>query len=116
MRPEIAAQYEFLRDMNLVKPEDEVYVKPANDALKLTNTSSLCIFSVETIVSAGSEIGVVGAVKGGDSYDELKDAGKPFFWQVRELAEHPIVKTKYGDVQIKIRIGGDMVNLLGIVQ
>ena len=111
MRSEATSLAEFLHDMGQLDQDEDIYLKPASDATKLTNSKSLCIYSVQ-IISAGSEIGIVGAVEGGDSYEDMKVSGAPFFEQVKELATNPVLRTKVGDVAVKIRIGGDLVNIL----
>ena len=111
MRNEAIALVEFLHDMGQLNQEEDVYLKPAADALKLTNTTSLCIYSIQ-VISRGSEIGIVGAVSGGDSYEDLKECGGSFFKDLKDLATNPILKTKVGDIPFLIRIGGDLVCLL----
>ena len=111
MRTEAASLIDFLHDMGRLNLEDEIYVKPACDALKLTNTKSLCIYSVQ-VISAGSEIALVGAVEGGDGYDDMRYSGAPFLNNLKEFAKDPVLKTKVGHVSVKIRVGGDMVNML----
>ena len=114
MRNEAIALVEFLHDMGQLNLEEEVYLKPAADALKLTNTTALCIHSIQAI-SRGSEIGIVGAVSGGDSYEDLKECGGAFFKDLKDLATNPVLKTKVGEIPFLIRIGGDLVFLLELL-
>ena len=110
MIPEIKTQLEFLHEMGGVNLSEEVFIQPGIDAAKLTNTSSICVYSVKTI-SSMTDIGIIGCVIGGDGYKDMDEAGGPFFEQVKQLARNPFIQTKFGVVPVKIRIGGDLVNM-----
>ena len=107
---EIKTQLEFLHEMGGVDLSQEIFIQPGIDAAKLTNTSSICVYSVKTI-SKLTDIGIIGCVIGGDGYKDMDDSGGPFFEQVKKLAQNPLIQTKFGVVSIKIRIAGDLVNM-----
>ena len=111
LRHEVKSQLEYLAQSNGLNSEETIYVKAGVDATRLDASKSVCIYSIETI-SSDSEIGLVGAVLGGDQYEDMALCGKPFFDQLKELAQNPNITTKYGNFAIEIRLGGDLCNLL----
>ena len=110
IRSEIKAQIEYLDqkgDLNLAEP---VIVKCGIDATKMTHNDNACVYSVETISSA-TEIGLVGAVKGGDSAKDMAACGPPYFEALKELDANPSIETNVGAVNVKLRGGGDLSNI-----
>ena len=49
-----------------------VIVELGVDAAKLTCYESICVYSLESIFSGSSEIGLIGAVLGSDSYQDME--------------------------------------------
>ena len=110
IREEVKEQLEYLNrkgDLDLTEP---VYVKTGIDATKMTNRDSACVYSVESI-SSKTVIGLVGAVKGGDSADDMEQCGKPYFHQLKELDVSPVVETNAGAIKVELRGGGDLSNI-----
>ena len=90
---------------------DEIFVVPGIDATRLTNQDSVCVYTLRTVVASGSEIGVVGAVQGGDSYQDMKNCATPFWKELKELAQNPVVRTDFGEFKVTVRGGGDLSNI-----
>ena len=107
LRPEIKSELEFLNKKNELTQDEPIFVVAGYDAARLTNQQSATIFSVKAI-STGTCIGIVGAVAGGDSYENMAKSATPFLRQVEELALNPVVSTDIGDIPVKIKIGGDL--------
>ena len=110
IRTEVKKQIEYLDRKGDLDLNEPVYVKTGIDATKMTNQDSACIYTVESI-SSKTEIGLVGAVKGGDSADDMEQCGKPYFEQLKELDINPLVETNAGVVKVELRGGGDLSNL-----
>ena len=113
LRHEISKQIEYLNKMGCLNLAEPVYIKPGIDATKL-NSSSICIYSIETI-STATEIGLVGAVVGGDAYEDMQLTAHPFLEQVKDLATTPVINTPIGDIEVKLRVGGDLANILELL-
>ena len=114
LRSEIKSQLEFLYEKSDLNLEEPVYVIPGIDATRATNRESVTVFSIKT-VSTGTCIGIVGAVAGGDHYENMAKSATPFLRQVEELVMNPIITTAIGNVQITVRIGGDLSNLYDLL-
>ena len=110
IRTEVKSQIEYLDRKGCLDLEEAVIVKCGIDATKMTHNENACVYSVETVSSA-TEIGLVGAVKGGDSATDMEQCGKPFFDQLKELDTNPSVDTNVGPVKIALRGGGDLSNI-----
>ena len=113
LRDEISSQIEYLHEMGKLNLAEPVYIKAGIDATKL-NSTSVCIYSIETI-STATEIGIAGAVVGGDAYEDMQLTARPFLEQVKQLATNPIINTPIGDVEVKLRVGGDLANMLELL-
>ena len=73
IRDEIRRQLEHGHKMGAaILNEGEVIVKLGVDAAKLTHYESVCVYSLETIFSGSSKIGLIGAVLGSDSYQDME--------------------------------------------
>ena len=105
-------QLEHLAKVNDLTPEDEVTIKIGIDGTRLVKGMSACLYSATVITSKGSSIGVIGAIAGGDAWEDMQLCGKPFFNQVFNLAKNPKICTSAGVFNVKIRVGGDMCNIL----
>ena len=114
LKHEIRSQIEFLHKKGGLNMEEPVYVKAGIDATKLTSSTSVCVYSIETI-SDETEIGLVGAVLGGDSYEDLQLSAQPFLSQLKDIAKDPNIETEIGVIQIKLRLGGDLCNVLELL-
>lgn len=112
LRAEIKLQCEYLYKIGDLQLNEPILVKCGTDATKLTYNTQACVYSVQTITSAGSDIGIIGAVPGGDSNTDLKECGPPYLKSLLELALNPVVKTEVGDFRVAVRIGGDMCHQL----
>ena len=110
IRTEVKTQIEFLDRKGDLDQEEPVYVKCGIDATKMTNKDNCCVYSIETI-SSKTEIGLVGAVKGGDSADDMEKCGTSYFEELKELDVNPLVETNVGAVKVELRGGGDLSNL-----
>ena len=110
IRMEVQAQLEYLGRKGDLDLAETVHVKCGIDATKLTHNDNACVYSIETISSA-TEIGLIGAVKGGDGASDMEQCGTLFFQQLKDLDAKPSIKTNLGDVEIKLRGGGDLANL-----
>ena len=114
---EIITQVEHLIKTANASSQDTIYAVAGCDATKLSNASSVTVYSVAVIVVNGDEvkgrqIGAVGACLGGDSYSDMRLAGKPFFEQLHKLAKTPFVHTSIGLTRIIVKQGGDYSNCL----
>ena len=110
IRVELKQQIEHLDKLGKLDPTETVYVKYGLDSTRLTHNDTCCIYSAETI-SESTEIGLVGAVDGGDSHGDMETAAPPFFEQIKELDQNPIIQTDIGDVKVELRGGGDLCNV-----
>ena len=110
IRTEVKTQIEFLDRKGDLDQEKPVYVKCGIDATKMTNKDNCYVYSIETI-SSKTEIGLVGAVKGGDSADDMEKCGTSYFEELKELDVNPLVETNVGAVKVELRGGGDLSNL-----
>ena len=74
IREEIRRQLEHGHKMGatIVNEDGKVLVKLGVDAAKLTHYESVCVYSLESIFSGSSEIGLIGAVLGSDSYQDME--------------------------------------------
>ena len=93
-------------------PTDIVHVKFASDSTVLSHLLSACVTTVHTITNKGDEIGVVGVVSGGDSWEDMMLCAKPYLDQLHEFAKNPQITTEKGTYQIIVHVGGDMCHLL----
>ena len=114
LRHEIRSQIEFLYKKGGLNTEEPVYVKAGIDATKLTSATSVCVYSIETI-SDETEIGLVGAVLGGDSYEDMQLTSQPFITQLKDIAKDPNIETDIGIIQVTLRLGGDLCNVLELL-
>ena len=110
IRTELKQQIEHLDKLGKLDSSETVYVKYGLDSTRLTHNVNCCVYSAETI-SASTEIGLVGAVDGGDSHDDMDTAAPPFFEQIKELDKNPVIQTDIGDVKVELRGGGDLCNI-----
>ena len=110
IRTEIKSQIEYLGRKGCLDLEEPVVVKCGIDATKMTHSETACVYSVETVSSA-TEIGLIGAVKGGDSATDMEECGQPYFEQLKELDKNPSIDTDLGPVDVKLRGGGDLSNI-----
>ena len=101
IRAEVKEQIEYLDRKGELDLKEPVYVKCGIDATKMTNKDNSCVYSVETI-SSKTEIGLVGAVKGGDSADDMEKCGTPYFEMLKELDVNLLVETELGAVKVKL--------------
>ena len=113
LRHEISCQIEYLHKLGKLNLAEPIYIKPGIDATKL-NSASVCVYSIETI-STATEIGIAGAVVGGDGYEDMQLTAHPFLEQVKELAKNPVINTSIGDIEVKLRVGGDLANMLELL-
>ena len=110
IRAELKLQLEHLDCMGNLDQTETVHVKVGVDGTRLTHNNSVCIYTVESI-STATDIGLVGAVKGGDGRDDMAQCGAPFFQQLEEIDKNPVIQTDIGDIPIELRGGGDLCNL-----
>ena len=112
MYDEGVRQLEHLSEYADITPEDEIYFKVAADCTKFVHTSGACIYTASIITTKGTDIGVIGAVLGGDAWEDMFLTAKPFFDQLIKLANDPKICTSVGTFAVKVIVGGDMCNLL----
>ena len=110
IRHELECQIEYLHEKGDLDVNEPIFVKYGIDGTRLTHKESVCIFTVETL-SKQTEIGITGAVNGGDSNTDMKTGANPFFEQVKELDANPFVSTAVGNMRIIVRCGGDLSNI-----
>ena len=112
LQGEIKTQIEHQNIVEDLSPRDELSIKLGIDGTRLVRNVSVCVYSVAVIWSKSSSIGIVGAVTGNDAYEDMMLCAKPFFTQVVAIATNPQVQTSAGLFKFKVKIGGDMSNLL----
>ena len=109
---EVETQLNHLTKVVELRPTDEVHIKAGIDSTKLVNKNSVCVYTIASIAKKGSQIGAVGAVQGGDAWEDMQLSAVPFLNQLEALAKDPNVATAAGIFKVKIVWGGDMCNLL----
>ena len=112
LREEVAKQATFLFQTKSLEPQEPFWVKFGIDATKISHNQSVCVYTASVITCKGSTIGIVGATVGGDSHEDMRLAGPPFFEQLPDLEQNPFIEIASGRHQMKVVFGGDMCNLL----
>ena len=79
---------------------------------EIITDQTVCVYTISVITSSSSDIGVVGAVLGGDGHADMSLCGPPFFSQLKQMEAEPILQTSTNQYPYTLMVGGDMSNIL----